>query len=204
MKKLLSLSCCALIGTMTLVEAKDLSLKAIETYMNTTLKKFTGNFKQVDPRGSVSYGVVALMRPGKMLIDNIKPRGLVIFSDGEDVFFIDRDSKDINQSPIEQSLAALMLSDTFALNSPKLKVKKYTQDEKKAYLTIQRKENEDLGSLTLEFQKEPLKLTRWTVLDAQGYETEVTLTRLCEGCTVNFTYNADKEIPRLLKPAQKG
>jgi outer membrane lipoprotein-sorting protein len=138
----------------------------------------TADFVQVGPDGGRSEGQLSVERPGRMRFEYTEPPRFEIVADGRSVAVIDRklDTQDeyfIGQTPLKFLLADHIdiARDTRVLS---------VADEGNA-VTIEIEDRAALGGtahLTLVFDATTFALKRWTVIDAQGFQTVVTLSNL--------------------------
>ena len=166
-------------------ESDDALLRRIEGYLNgiTTL---TANFLQVNHDGSISEGELFLSRPGRMRIDYAPPLKIEIISDGEWITYIDRDLGQISQAPLNGSHAELLVRNDLRFGED-VAVISITSAANTVEITIARKENPEVGSMTLVFADHPLELRQWAVVDAQRLTTRVTLFDSRFGLTLDET-----------------
>ena len=135
----------------------------------------TADFVQIGPDGRRSEGQLSVERPGRMHSETAR---FEIVADGRSVAVIDRklDTQDeyfISQTPLKFLLADHidLARDTRVLS---------VADEGNA-VTIEIEDRAALGGtahLTLVFDATTFALKRWTVIDAQGFQTVVTLSNL--------------------------
>jgi outer membrane lipoprotein-sorting protein len=141
-------------------------------------RAMTADFIQIGPDGRRSEGELSLERPGRMRFEYIQPARFEIVADGRSVAVIDRklDTQDeyfIGQTPLKFLLADHIdiARDTRVLS---------VADEGNA-VTIEIEDRAALGGtahLTLVFDATTFALKKWTVIDAQGFQTVVTLSKL--------------------------
>ncbi len=155
-------------------------LSQVEAYLN-NLKTLQAHFKQWDPNGGLTTGTLYLQRPGHIRMDYNQPSKLVILADGETLFFADRETGDLSYSPIEQSPASFLL-DAHINFQKGFKVDEFSVKANRIKLTIRRQGDNDLGALSLVFQRSPsLKLIQWVVMDSQNKKTIVNLENIQSG-----------------------
>ena len=95
---------------------------------------------------------------------------------------IDEELKEVNQLPISATPAALLLKDKIRLSGD-VKVQEISRRDGLIRLHLTQADEPDAGRLIVTFAPEPMSLRGWTVVDAQGIETTVTLI----GPTINGT-----------------
>ena len=148
-------------------------LAAIERYLN-SIKTLRSVFIQSATNGQVSQGQIYLSRPGRLRIDYKPPVQLQIFGDTTWLTFIDSELKEVNQLPVNASPAALLLSNKLRL-SKDVGVEKINRWDEELRVYLYQKKQPDAGRLILALATKPFRLMGWSVVDAQGITTTVTL-----------------------------
>jgi outer membrane lipoprotein-sorting protein len=148
------------------------SLEQIQTYLN-GFKTLKGDFEQQSPNGSVVTGQFAIEKPGRIRLDYAPPSAQVIFSHDGVLYIYDRSSRDVSQMDLSQSLAEFLLRSHIDFESEGVKIKTFEEQDNTVELTLQKVGSEDIGELTLVFQRKPLQLIQWVILDAQNQRTIV-------------------------------
>ena len=138
----------------------------------------TADFVQVGPDGRRSEGELSVERPGRMRFEYTEPARFEIVADGRSVAVIDRKLDTQDEYFIAQTPLKFLLADhiDIARDTRVLSV----ADEGNA-VTIEIEDRAALGGtahLTLVFDASTFALRRWTVIDAQGFQTVVTLSNL--------------------------
>ncbi len=153
--------------------ADKTDIASLEAYLNSvrTVRSF---FVQTASNGQVAEGVLYLSRPGKLRIDYKPPAQLQIFGDDFWLIFVDEELKEVNQLPIGATPASILLQDKIRLSGD-LKVRRITRRNGLIRLHLIQATEPDAGQLIVAFAAAPLSLRGWTVIDAQGIETTVTL-----------------------------
>ncbi len=138
----------------------------------------TADFVQIGPGGKRSEGQLTVARPGKMLFKYAQPARFEIVADGRSVAIIDHKLNTQDEYFIAQTPLKFLLSDHIDL-ARDTQVISVAQDEK--LVTIEIEDKAALGGtahLELIFDPAAFALKQWTVIDAQGYQTVVTLFNL--------------------------
>ena len=148
-------------------------LAAIERYLN-SIKTLRSVFIQSATNGQVSQGQIYLSRPGRLRIDYKPPVQLQIFGDTTWLTFIDSELKEVNQLPVNASPAALLLSNELRLSTD-VGVEKIKRRDEELRVYLYQKKQPDAGRLILALATKPFRLMGWSVVDAQGITTTVTL-----------------------------
>jgi outer membrane lipoprotein-sorting protein len=135
----------------------------------------TADFVQIGPDGKRSEGQLVVERPGKMSFKYEAPARFEIVADGRSVAIIDHKLNTQDEYFIGQTPLKFLLSDHIDL-ARDTQVLSVAQDEKA--VTIEIEDKATLGGtahLELIFDPVTFALKQWTVIDAQGYQTVVTL-----------------------------
>lgn len=157
--------------TLSVKDHKD--VERIEAYLN-TLKSISANFLQVDDRGAILTGSIAIWRPGRMRVTYDPPSKDFIVADGSMVHIWDDELKSQTNVDQDASLANFILRDPIKLSGDVM-VTKIARFPAKIEVTLVQIEDPGQGTLTLVFEDKPLKLRQWKVLDPQGRTTGVNL-----------------------------
>jgi len=138
------------------------------------LKSVTGRFTQASFNGATSTGVFYMQRPGKARFQYDPPAQMVVVSDGYNVSVVDSRLKTHNQYPLSRTPLVILLAPQVRLDRGVV----VTQIDKTAdgfSITAREGGKEAAGRITLDFSNAPITLRGWSVIDAQGRETTVTL-----------------------------
>jgi outer membrane lipoprotein-sorting protein len=164
-----------LIGNSLAWAADRSEVALLETYLN-SVRTLKAPFVQTSSNGSVAEGTIYLERPGNMRIDYSPPTPLQIFADGVWLTYVDRELKEVNRVPLRATPAAFLLQDKISLSGD-ITVKRLTRRRGTINLHLTQTDEADLGHLIVTLADKPVTLQGWTVVDAQGIETTVTLLR---------------------------
>lgn len=148
-------------------------IASLESYLN-SVRTVRSSFVQTASNGHIAEGTLYLSRPGKLRIDYKPPAQLQIFGDNTWLIFVDEELKEVNQLPIAATPAALLLKDEIRLSGD-IKVQQMTRQNGLIRLHLIQADEPDAGRLIVIIATAPLGLRGWTVIDAQGVETTVTL-----------------------------
>ena len=135
----------------------------------------SADFVQIGPDGTRSEGTLSIARPGRMLFRYKPPQKLEIVADGRSVAVRDQKLGTQDLYFIAQTPLKFLLADHIDL-AKDTKVKHVEIDDNAA--TIQIEDKATFGGtaeITLVFDPLTFALKQWTVLDAQGFQTVVTL-----------------------------
>jgi len=135
----------------------------------------TADFVQIGPGGKRSEGQLFVQRPGRMLFKYTEPARFEIVADGRSVAIIDHKLNTQDEYFIAQTPLKFLLADHIDL-ARDTKVLSVAQDD--SSVTIEIEDSATLGGtahLELIFDPATFALKQWTVIDAQGFQTVVTL-----------------------------
>jgi len=133
-----------------------------------------GRFTQRSPRGAESAGTLYLSRPGKARFEYDPPAALLVVADGRNVSVFDRRLKSFERYPLGATPLALFLSRRVRLDN-EVMVTRVTRADDSFTITVKDARKQADGSLTMTFANVPIQLLGWTVVDAQGQQTQVRL-----------------------------
>jgi outer membrane lipoprotein-sorting protein len=135
----------------------------------------SADFVQIGPGGKRSEGQLTVERPGRMSFKYANPARFEIVADGRSVAIIDHKLNTQDEYFIAQTPLKFLLSDHIDL-AKDTQVLSVAQDE--SSVTIEIEDKATLGGsahLELIFDPATFALKQWTVIDAQGFQTIVTL-----------------------------
>lgn len=155
------------------------SLRRIEAYLNglTTLE---ARFLQVSSSGGVAEGTIQIARPGRLRLEYDPPNRILMVANLGWLIYVDWKLEQVSHIPVDQTPAQFFLQDTISLTGALVA----TDMERRAgviRLTLVRRDEPEAGALILAFSEAPLTLRQWTVIDAQGVQTRISLDGLRTG-----------------------
>ena len=164
------------IGVLPAAAALDYVAQA-EAWFN-KIETISANFTQVASDGTSAEGELLFRRPSRMKIT---------YGDGGDLqlitskiwLHIDRPNEKLLTSyPLSETPLSLILAPKVLLRLDGYETRVMPSSSGIVQIMIARDEGEGAGELTLEFSEKPFQFRRWTVVDAVGVETSVTLQNL--------------------------
>ena len=138
------------------------------------LAEAKARFVQTDARGQTTQGVVYLKRPGKARFAYDPPSGLLVVSDGSTVSVADSRLKTFDRYPLGATPLSLFLARQIRLDRG-VQVTSVSRAADGFTITARDGRRQTAGQIALTFAESPLRLTGWTVTDAQGRLTRVQL-----------------------------
>ncbi len=161
--------------------AADLSaaeaVERADAWLNAA-RVMTADFVQIGPGGKRSEGQLVVERPGRMLFRYAAPARFEIVADGRSVAIIDHKLNTQDEYFISQTPLKFLLADQIDI-AKDTRVLSVAQDD--SSVTIEIEDKATLGGtahLELIFDPATFALKQWTVIDAQGFQTVVTLFNL--------------------------
>ncbi len=148
-------------------------LVRIEAYLN-NLRTLKAHFLQVAPDGGLSEGTAWLERPGRMRFQYDPPAPFVLVAAHGLLVFHDSKLNQTSNVLLSQTPLGMLLADKVTLSGD-VTVTGMQREPGQIQVSLVRTASPSDGTLTLIFADNPLALRQWTVLDAQGKVTRVTL-----------------------------
>ncbi len=145
----------------------------VEAYL-TTIRTLRADFIQIASSGGFAQGRFYLRRPGRLRFDYSPAGTLQIFADGFWLFYVDHELEQITHIPLSFTPAGVLIDDNVKL-SGELRVTRIVRGPAILRVHLVRSEDPDSGTLVLTLSDRPLALRRWTVIDAKGITTRVSL-----------------------------
>ncbi|WP_114946954.1 outer-membrane lipoprotein carrier protein LolA [Microvirga calopogonii] len=161
------------------------ALDRVNAYFN-SIDVMSAYFVQKNPNGQQAEGTLSMRRPGQFHFAYSPPSTLEVISDGRNVAIRDKKLGTNDVYPVSQTPLKFLVQDNIDL-SRDTKVRD-VQVGRDGMVTVRFDDNATLGGtskITLRFDSRANALKQWTIIDAQGYETSVTLSGL------NATYRRD-------------
>jgi outer membrane lipoprotein-sorting protein len=141
------------------------------------LTSVKGRFTQIDARGQVIGGELYLKRPGLARFAYDPPSNLLVVSDGRTVTVTNPRLKTTNHYPLGFTPLSVLLAKHAGLGHGVV-VTRVTHLGDGFAINAHAAGHHGAGQVIITFRTDPLRLTAWTLTDAQGQTTEVRLTDL--------------------------
>jgi len=165
-------------------------------------------FVQQGADGSFLTGTFTMRQPGRIRFDYSDATDLLIVADGKAVYFIDYEVRQLSRYPLKETPLAPLL-DNAALESLALSVTPVMEGPMAGTIAVtsQDPKHREYGTLTMMFDRVDgadgkLLLQAWTVLEAQGNLTQVTLRDQEENVSVADSLFTFKD-PRRRRPGSR-
>lgn len=153
----------------------EASLKKAEAYLD-SIKTMQAEFLQISSNGETTTGHILLARPKNLRIEYDPPTPILIIANGEYLTYVDKELKQVNHLPLEDTPAAFLLRDSFSFTDGKLVVTGFEKAANTVRISVVQRKDPLAGELTLVFNDNPMVLRKWVIIDAQGIITDLTLT----------------------------
>lgn len=184
MRKILFVLCAWLMAMPGFAAVDATAVDAAEKYLN-SITGLAGKFVQT-ANGRQEQGNFSMMRPGQVRLD-YDNMPVQLIADGHDLYFFDKSLDQITTVPITSTPAGILIRKNINLVNADINVVE-TVDYKNTFaLKLNLKGQEGLGYMTVVFDKKPVKLNSWSVVDATGTTTDVVFHDLKE--KTNFGKN---------------
>ena len=168
------------------------AVQRINAYFN-NITNLQGSFEQIDSTEKRSTGRFYVQRPGKIRFDYAPPSGLRIVADGSSLAIEDSDLKTVEKYPIGSTPFKLLLSEAVDLARDARVVGVESQQGMLA-ISLEDKSGDAAGTIRLVFDSgAELQLKQWTITDAQGLTTRVTVNDIVSGRKVAADFFTAKD-----------
>lgn len=158
-------------------------LTAVEKAYN-QIKTIKARFAQFNSKmtNDLQTGILYMSRPGNLRLVYEKGSPLEFYAHDGFLIYHDKDLKEVSYFDMAQTPVSLILKEKLKFDDPEFLVTNIADVLDEYYVTAEKKEARELGSLTLIIDKETLQLKQWDVVDMQNvkstvslYETEVNI-----------------------------
>lgn len=177
MRKFLFVVLCGLVSFGANAAVDNALVKKAEKYLN-SITGLTGEFVQT-ANGKQQVGDFSMLRPGRVRLD-YDDMPVQLISDGSDLYFFDKSLDQITTVPITSTPAGILVRKNIDLVNADINVVETTDWKNSFALKMNLKGQEGLGHMTVVFDKSPIKLNSWSVVDATGAKTDVAFRDLRE------------------------
>ena len=157
--------------------AQNAVVDELNTYLNSLISA-TARFTQESADGSTSTGTFYLQKPGKMRFEYDAPSPALLVADGNALAVFDKKS---NRGPqrYPQSSTPLSLLSRPDIDITRSKfVQKLEAGSTQIHLTMFDPAKPENGSIKMIFDRNPMALTEWIIVDGSGLESVVKLGKL--------------------------
>ena len=175
MKKIIAILCGVILNSSVFANVDRNLVQSAERYLN-SISGLQGNFVQT-ANGKTEQGIFSMLRPGRVRLDyNNAPIQLI--SDGKDLYFYDKSLDQITTVPLTSTPAGILVRKKIDLQNADIVVSETSSNKNIFSLKMNLRDQEGLGNMVVNFDKKPVKLNSWSVVDATGNKTDVTFSNL--------------------------
>ena len=161
-----------------------IDLKRVEDYLE-SLSTLRSRFLQTSSNGGAETGKLFMSRPGKLRFEYDPPASILMISDGIFLIYIDKDLDQVTHIFLKSTPVNFLVREDIRMDGD-ITVTKIRRSPGMLRITIRDTDEPGKGSMTLIFTDKPLALRKWTVIDAQNIRTNVMLTGVETGMTLDL------------------
>ena len=152
----------------------DPRITAVETYLN-KLENYRAKLVQTTlsgPQRGVLEGRFFLSKKTGLRIEYDSPHDVLVVGSKKLIHYYDAKADQISHQDIDQTPAWALLQPQVHFLA-EFDLKNIQETEKGLFITAVAKKAPTMGQYTFKFNKKPMELTGWQVLDAQGTRIDV-------------------------------
>lgn len=173
------------------------AINRIERYLN-SLTTVQARFLQASSNGQFAEGNLYISRPGQLRIEYDPPVPVLIITSGSWLIYYDKQLQQVSHVPLRSTPASILTRPDIALLGGDLILTDFESKAGTLRVTLVQASDPYAGRVSLVFDENPMALRKWTVIDAQGIETDVSLV------TARFDEPLDRKLfefrdPRIFK-----
>ena len=146
----------------------------IQAYLN-SIRTLSSRFLQVSSDGDFSEGTLSFSKPGKMRLEYDDPNPTLLVSDGTNLAYYDKELQQVSYFDLEATQASILLNDKVSFSSGEIIITAFERGPGVFRLTVLKGSDPLEGNMTMIFSDKPLILKKWTITDAQGIVTNISL-----------------------------
>ena len=170
MKKIISWLVAVFVGFSAYADVDKKLVAGAEKYLN-SITGLQGGFTQIS-NGKTEKGTFSMLRPGRVRLD-YKNAPIQLIADGKDLYFYDKSLDQITTVPLTSTPAGILVRKKIDLQNADIKVTETNSDKNTFSLKMHLRDQEGLGYMVVVFDKSPVKLNSWSVVDATSNKTDV-------------------------------
>lgn len=175
MKRFLIAFVCALVANSSFAAVDTALIARAEKYLN-SVTGLTGDFVQTN-NGKKEQGTFSMLRPGRVRLD-YKNMPVQLMADGADLYFYDKSLDQITTVPLTSTPAGILVRKKIDLQNADINVVDTKDSNDTFTLKMNLRGQEGLGNMSVVFNKKPMGLNSWTIVDATGNKTDVRFANL--------------------------
>lgn len=179
-----ALGAAPLISFGSIASAQNVVVDELNAYLNSLLSA-TAPFTQESADGSTATGTFYLQKPGKMRFEYDPPSPALLIADGSALAIFDKKS---NRGPqrYPQSSTPLSLLTRSDIDIRRSRfVQKLEAGTTQMHLTMFDPDRPENGSIKMIFDRNPMALIEWIIVDGSGLKSVVKLGKLTTNISLN-------------------
>jgi outer membrane lipoprotein-sorting protein len=157
-------------------------LRRTAAYLN-AIHTMTARFRQSSTGGGIATGSLWMARPGRMRFEYDPPSPILLIADRFYVYYVDKQLAQMSKVGLKSTPAWFLLRDPITFDD--LLIKRFERGTNTLTITIVDPKEPDNGSLTIEFNGQPLALRQWTIVDQQHKTTTVAISNVQLGVALD-------------------
>ena len=171
-------------GMANLSQSETTDVFRIQAYLN-SIRTLSSRFLQVSSAGDYSEGNLSFSKPGKMRLEYDDPNPALLVADGVNLAYFDKELKQVSYFDLQATQAAILLNKNISFSSGEIIITAFERGPGVFRLTVINGSGPLEGNMTLIFSDKPLRLKKWTITDAQGIVTNISLVNPRFGAPLN-------------------
>ncbi len=175
MKHLLVALVCTVFANSAFAAVDASLITRAEKYLN-SVTGLSGDFVQTN-KEKKEQGTFSMLRPGRVRLD-YKNMPVQLMADGADLYFYDKSLDQITTVPLTSTPAGILVRKKIDLQNADIHVIDTTDGTDTFTLKMNLRGQEGLGNMSVVFNKKPVGLNSWTIVDATGNKTDVKFSNL--------------------------
>lgn len=175
MKRILIFIVCVMFSTSGFGGVDTNLVARAERYLN-SVTGLSGDFVQTN-NGKNETGTFSMLRPGRVRLD-YKNMPVQLMADGADLYFYDKSLDQITTVPLTSTPAGILVRKKIDLQNADIHVVDTSESKDSFTLKMNLRGQEGLGNMSVVFNKKPVALNSWTIVDAVGNKTDVKFNNL--------------------------
>lgn len=171
---LTALSAAPLVSFGSVASAQNVVVDELNAYLN-SLQSATARFTQYSADGSTSSGTFYLQKPGKMRFEYDPPSPALLVADGSALAVFDKKSnRGPQRYPQSSTPLSLLARPNIDITRSKF-VQKLEAGSTQIHLTMFDPAEPGNGSIKMIFERNPVALIEWIIVDGAGLESVIKL-----------------------------
>lgn len=161
-------------GMVSLSKSETSDVFRIQAYLN-SISTLSSRFLQISSAGDYSEGNLSFAKPGKMRLEYDDPNPALLVADGVNLAYFDKELEQVSYFDLQATQAAILLNENISLSSGEIIITAFERGPGVFRLTVIKGSDPLEGNMTMIFSDKPLRLKKWTITDAQGVVTNISL-----------------------------